>query len=93
MCNRSRTPTSACNGPLHREDNGVDYCLAIFGVPSHMCHVVNATCCYIALVQWMLKNIVNVGESSTELEEIGKRLIREDTHKKEVGNVCDVEEL
>jgi len=27
-------------------------------------------------------NIVNVGESSADLEEIRKRLIREDTHKK-----------
>jgi len=45
MCNGSHTPTSACNGPLHVEVNGVDYCLAIFGVLSHVCHVVNATCC------------------------------------------------
>jgi len=37
----------------------------------------------VALVRWMLKNVVDVGESSTDLEEIGKRLmIREDTHKK-----------
>jgi len=73
MCNRSRTPRSACNGPLHRREvNGVDYCL---GVLSHMCCVVNATYCYIALVRWMLKNVVDVGESSTDLEEIGKRLI------------------
>jgi len=46
MCNRLRTPTSACNGPLHGEVNSVDYCLAIFGVLSHVCHVVNATCCF-----------------------------------------------
>jgi len=78
MCNRSCTPTSACNGPLHGEVNGVDYCL---GVLSHMC-LVNATCCYIALVQRMLKNVVDIGECSTDLEKIGKRLIQEDTHKK-----------
>jgi len=33
----------------------------------------------------MLKNIIDVGESSTDLEEIEKRLIREDTHTKKSG--------
>jgi len=54
--------TSACSGPLHGEVNGVDYCLPIFGVLSHVC-LVNATCCYIALVQWMLKNVVDIGDA------------------------------
>jgi len=86
--------TSVCNGPLHGEVNGIDYCFAIFGVLSHLCCVVNATCCYIALVRWMLKwNVIDVGERSTDLEKIGKlvkRLIREDA---ETGNICDIEEL
>jgi len=30
----------------------------------------------VGLVRWMLKNVVDVGESSTDLEEIGKRLIQ-----------------
>jgi len=61
--------TSARNGPFHGEVNGIDYCLTIFGALSHMCRVVNATCCYIALARWMLKNVVDVEESSTDLEE------------------------
>jgi len=71
---------------LYGEVNGVDYYFAIFGVLSH---VVNATCYYIALVRCMLKNVIDVGESSTDLEEIGK-LVKEAT---ETGNICDVKEL
>jgi len=36
--------TSACNGPLHGEVNGIDYCFAIFGVLSHM------HCCKIIII-------------------------------------------
>jgi len=61
--------------------------LPIFGVLSHMCLVI-ATCYYIALVRWMLKNVVDLGVCSTDLEEIGKRLIREDTHTKKRSREC-----
>jgi len=90
MCNRCAVHKSTCNGPLHREVN-VDYHFAIFGL--HVCRVVNAMCCYIALVRWMLKYVVDVGESSTDLEEIGKlmkRLIQEDA---ETRNIRNIEEL
>ena len=39
---------------IHREVNSIDYCLAIFGMLRHVCPLVNAVCCYIALVQWMM---------------------------------------
>jgi len=39
---------------IHEEINGVDYYVAIFGMLWHVCPPVNATCHYIACVQWMM---------------------------------------
>jgi len=54
---------------------------------------VNATCSCIDLVEWILKNVFDVGESGTGLGEIGKLLKRQKVEGVETVITCDVEDL
>ena len=47
----------------------------------------------IACVEWILRNIFDVGGSNTGLEGIGKHLKRQKEEGVETENICDVDEL
>ena len=47
----------------------------------------------IAQVEWIRRNIFNIGGSSTGSEGIGKHLKRQKGKGVETKNICDVEEL
>ena len=47
----------------------------------------------IARVEWIWRNIFDVGESSTGSERIGKHLKRRRVEGVETENVCDIEGL